>query len=269
MNLRNIILPNSQPPAFLTVIVLITIIFIFITDEFVDINKYCTLSPSSLWDLDLTRLLLYPLAHLSIPHLLFNCFALFTPLNAFEATHGTVYTFIMLNILSVVTGVIYCVVGHWLYPTVAIAGASGWCFTLFAYFSVRESTVKPTTTLFFANITIPTILDPVVTLVVIALLIPGSSFWGHLFGLLVGYLMGWKEIIFRMVVIPSWIITYFESKLKFFINLTPRFLKYYLNEDIQVNEDYVSIWENVVTLPITNNPNQPTFQGTGNVLGTA
>ncbi|EDO19370.1 hypothetical protein Kpol_1002p15 [Vanderwaltozyma polyspora DSM 70294] len=251
-NVKRIVSPNNKPPSAVTVCVLALLIVLYVVNLYVNINDNLGLRPSSLFDFELSRLSLYPLAHLSIIHLVFNVISLFPLLNLYESTHGTVMTAVTLNITAVAAGVMYCIVGSLLYPDVGVAGSSGWFFSLLGYYSFKEASVHPRTPIFKTHYTIPTQLSPLILIVVIFVLIPHSSFWGHFFGLLVGYFMGWRENWFVKLLPPSWIIVMIETKLDFLIRLIPGFVKYYKQQDVENNDQYISIYEGADLLPSHN-----------------
>lgn len=68
----------------------------------------------------------------------------------------------------------------------ATLGASGWVFSLMAYFSLKDYAIRQSIYI-SPRFQIPTWSTPVITLFVLSMLLPGASFLGHLFGLLCGY----------------------------------------------------------------------------------
>lgn len=209
------------------------------------------------------RISLYPLAHLSVIHLSLNAFSLFGPLTMFERTHGTVHTAIMLNLLAVSTAILYCLIGSLLFPNVDVAGSSGWCFSLFAYYSVKESVLRPSQRI-VSTYSFPTIYIPVVLLLLITIIVPGSSFWGHFLGMIMGYVLAFKESIFCKLAPPSSLVIKIETKLDRLINLIPLGVKYYREQEADRSLEYASIFHSEDVLPIHNNEN---FQGQGRALG--
>lgn len=237
---------------------------LFLANSLFNVNDHIMLNPWALKNLDLNRLSLYPLAHLSIVHILFNTLSLSVPLMIFERQHGTVHTAIILNLLAVITAVLYCLLGMVLFPQEDTAGSSGWCFSLFGYFSYMESKHHPSYNL-FSSYSLPTKYLPVLLLLFVTIMVPGSSFWGHALGLLVGYALAVKESWFEKLVPPRKIIIAIESKLDRLINLIPFGIKYYREQEVDRSEEYISIYSTDV-LPLTNNESVP-FQGQGRVLG--
>ncbi|EDO17369.1 hypothetical protein Kpol_1060p25 [Vanderwaltozyma polyspora DSM 70294] len=277
--IKGLLLPEGKPPATLTSLFVLVIFLIFMVNIVYPINLLLSLSPGSLFSLQCYRLLTYPLVHLSLAHLLFNSMAMMIPLNIFEMTHGTLYTLFTLMFSSLVCGLVYCLVGSVLFPNVAVGGASGLIFMLIAYFSWKESTVHPRYQLFSTQWSIPTQYSPLFLLLLISILLPGSSFWGHLLGLLLGYAMAWKETWFAKFMPPSWILIKLDQLLSTIIDSLPSWLKYYKEEEIQRQEEYSSIFDSIMeTLPLyndaettTNNNSGSTnnFVGEGRVLGSS
>lgn len=76
-----------------------------------------------------------------------------------------------------------------------------------------------------ASFMIPTWTKPFIVLVVTAIILPGSSFLGHLLGLGAGFLMAMGRLKF-MIEPPSKIVLWIESKLSFAIALLPAQIKY-------------------------------------------
>lgn len=255
-------LPGGHAPAALTSGLMVFLTAIYLLSFAFALRDDLSLAPESLFDLQLSRLSMYPLVHLSPLHLLFNVLALWGPLNLFEETHGTVYTGVFLNMSALFTGILYCLLGKLLYPGVFVAGASGWCFTLFAFYSFKESQIRPRTRILNTGYSIPTLYTPIILVVAIAVIIPGSSFWGHFFGLCVGYAIGYKESWFHKITPPGWIIAKIEKVLDGPIHLIPWGIMYYREKDIDRNKDYEPLMATDTPLPLHND--HP-----GTVLGTA
>lgn len=265
--LSDVALPNGQPPSALTTGLLAFLFLIFCLSKVFPITDAMSLSPKSIFNLG--RLSNYPLVHLSLMHLIFNSFSLIGPLNMFEAQHGTVYTGVVLNLSAVITGLLYCLWGRMFYPDTSIAGASGWCFTFFGFFSYKESAISPRYHIPHSNFAFPTVLFPMVVLILISIFIPGVSFWGHFFALLVGYFIGAREKAFRKIMPPSWIIEKIEEKAEPLIQLIPSWVRYYREKDMTERDSakYTSLFAAQDSLPLHNAPeSQPSG---GRVLGTA
>ncbi|KAK9235546.1 hypothetical protein V1525DRAFT_259784 [Lipomyces kononenkoae] len=156
------------------------------------------------------RLVTYPLVHQNFAHVFFNLVALVPVLSSFEEETGTIGTAGCLFLFSVVPGLAYVITALIFSSTAITLGASGWVFTLMAYFSLIDYAMRPTIYI-TPSIQIPTWSTPIITLVIIALLLPGSSFLGHLYGLLTGYGYGLGYLNFGKI--PQHLILNSESVL--------------------------------------------------------
>ncbi|AGO13009.1 AaceriAFL155Cp [[Ashbya] aceris (nom. inval.)] len=260
MDWKSMLPAGMHKPGALTAGLSIFLTLVYVLNWVFPINKSILLDPGALAKLQLTRLSLYPLAHLSFLHLLFNLVSLFVPLSLFEASHGTVFTGITLNLLAIVTGIIYCVVGMLLYPNVYVGGASGWCFSLCGYFAVQEAGVRPHYQL--SSLKIPTLYMPLVFLLVVSLIVPGTSFVGHLIGLGLGYLIGFRERWLQVLVPPSWLIVKIETWLDRWISMIPSVVKYHRESTVDRTAGYAPLYQES-ELPLHND----NFPGQGRVLG--
>lgn len=262
LDFQQVFMPNGKAPAALSMGLCAFMLILFFVNEFYNINEKFTMAPESLFSFDLGRISMYPLVHMSFAHIFFNTLGLFPLLCMFEANHGTIYTGVILNISAVICGVFYCILGKFFYPNVSVGGASGWCFTFFAYYAVKESAAshilnEANDQAPFLGIkhSLPTLLSPIFSLVAIAFLIPGSSFWGHFFGMLFGYLMGFKENWIEKITPPSWIISKIEKWLNFLIVLIRKIIivTYYKEDEVTRGGEYIS-YANIedVDLPLHN-----------------
>ncbi|AET37893.1 putative rhomboid protease RBD2 Ecym_2141 [Eremothecium cymbalariae DBVPG len=261
MNWKSLIPFNHSKPGALSSGLCIFLTLLYILNWVFPINNGILLSTASLKKIQLNRLTLYPLAHLSLAHLVFNCMSLFPQLTIFEAVHGTFYTAIVLNMLALFTAVFYCLLGMLFFPNSQVGGASGWCFSLLGYYSAKESELRPYYQV-TANHKIPTILFPLILVVLLSLLLPQSSFWGHIIGLCLGYLMAIKEPWLQYITPPSWAITKIETWMDKWISLIPSFVVYYRENNASRNHGYISIYQDD-QLPLYND----NFQGQGRVVG--
>ncbi|KAK7202692.1 hypothetical protein BZA70DRAFT_313154 [Myxozyma melibiosi] len=174
---------------YLTTLIAGTLIALRITGLFFSgVNGFLALNPSAVLHGGFHRLLTYPLVHQNFMHLLFNFFALIPVLSVFEEETGTVGTAGCLALFSVAPGVAYVFISLFTGSTTTL-GASGWVFSLMAYFALKDAAIRST---IYINprFQIPTWSTPLLTLLVIAILLPASSFLGHLLGLAVGYAYG-------------------------------------------------------------------------------
>lgn len=252
---------NGIKPSALSVGLCIFMTILYLLNMWIPINNAILLHPSALKEFQLARISFYPLAHLSTMHLVFNCISIFTPLSLFEASHGTIYTGMILNLLAITTGVIYCLIGMFMYPNTGAGGASGWIFSLLAYFAVKESSIHSHYQV-YGNYKIPTLFTPLFLLLLTSVFIPGSSFWGHFFGLGLGYLMAFYEEWLYFIMLPSRIIIKIETLLDKPISMIPSFVRYYRESDVDRFIEYRSIYQEDV-LPLHND----TSRGEGRVLG--
>ncbi|SCU93011.1 LANO_0E02784g1_1 [Lachancea nothofagi CBS 11611] len=265
MSLPKLKLPDGKPPAALSTGLMIFMFLLYVINSVVNINDHIGLEPEALFRLDLNRISLYPLGHLSFVHLLMNAVSLYGPLTVFERSHGTVHTGVILNLLAVFTAIPYCLLGYVFFRDTMVIGSSGWCFSLFAYFSFKESTIRPQQHL-FGNYSIPTRYVPVLILVLVTIFFPGSSFWGHVIGLCLGYVLASKEVYAGKLAPPSSWIQKLESKLDRAIALIPLGVTYYKEADANREESYSPLLGEESVLPLHSGP-AANFQGEGRPLG--
>lgn len=126
---------------------------------------------------------------------------------------------------------------------------------------------------------IPTWTKPFIILVVTAVILPGSSFLGHLLGLCAGFLMAMGHLKF-MIEPPSKVVLWIESKLAFLIALIPPQIRYIKEIDaIEIRKNSaiapgatgasasgLPLHEIVSPIPVSAVPSSP-FSGPGKVLG--
>lgn len=267
MNWKSLFKPEGKPFSALTAGLAVFLTLLFLLSQSVSLVDKMELSPDHMFNPG--HLSNYPLIHLSWAHLIFNLLSLMVPLNLFESQHGTVHTGVVLNLVAVFTGLLYCIVGKLLYPHASVVGASGWCFTLFGYFSWKASLAIPRKQFMKTQYHFPTVLSPLLILAIITAIFPDASFWGHLAGLAIGYLIAWKEKLFSKLVPPSWLIIKIEDKLDAGISRIPGFVKYYKETEMEEvdRSDFSWMFEPNVTLPLHND--SPQQSGAGRVLGTA
>lgn len=96
------------------------------------------------------------------------------------------------------------------------------------YWALKEASSHPTTQL-APNVIVPTWLLPIIYLVVIAVIIPGSSFIGHLLGLVVGWLfaLGYLDPLIEP---SSKVVLWIEKKISKAIDLIPSIVTFYREE---------------------------------------
>ncbi|ANB14033.1 Rbd2p [Sugiyamaella lignohabitans] len=174
----------------------------------------------------------------------------------------------MIQVLAVVPGVVYCILGLLFFPNAAVAGASGWVFSFLGYFAYQDYRRTPLFNL-SATHAIPTWSTPLVPLVMLAIFLPGSSFLGHLLGLLAGWAMalGYLDpLIEPSTKVVEWI----EVKLARAIALIPS--QFHFIGEVSARESRALARSD--PLPTTETPVAATagagtqsFSGPGHVLG--
>lgn len=173
-----------------------------------------SLDPLAPFRLDLNKLSFYLLYHQNLIHWLINNFCLVPLLSTFERTHGTVHTGITLNLLAMATALQYCFVGLIFYRHTHVIGLSGIVFLFASYFAVKEHEFHPVlyrTTINNTEYKLLTKYSPFVSLILCAIIFPGSSFFGHLFGITSGYLLAYNKL--QIIYPPLSIILKIEDKL--------------------------------------------------------
>lgn len=243
-------------------------LLLFLIDISTDfkLSHILALYPSAPLKFDLNALSFYPFLHKNIIHWVLNITSLGYLLNNFEKNHGTIYTGITLNLLTVIAGLQYCLLGSFLFQNTHVMGLSGLVFSFMTFYAVKESEFKPILYQFKVNTTeiiIPTKYSPFIWLFVIALIIPGSSFFGHLTGITTGYLLVYKKINFLYP--SSKIILFIEKKVAFLIVFLKKIVNFVTEED-GVNLRTVNYVPFLSTdLEINTESN---FRGQGHVVGT-
>lgn len=199
-------------------------------------SKALILYPDSPLELNLNAISLYIFPHVNWIHLLLNLISLFPLLSAFEKVNGTIRTGITLNLLAVITALLYCIPGLLLYPQDGVAGLLGLVFSFLTYFCQKEYTTMPSIFLFKIaeyEVSVPTQYFPFVNLFLIALILPSSSFFGHLAGIGAGYLLvfNYIDILFP----PLTVLLYIESKLSIGISKLKLLVDFVSEEDAVVS----------------------------------
>lgn len=224
------------------------------------------LDPWALVHLNLGKLTNYPLAHLSMLHLLLNIICLYGPLARFEQVHGTVYTGITLNILALVTAIPYCIFGMVLYPLLVAVGASAWIFSLIAWSAHQSHLVQPVIRI-NSNFSFPVLYYPFVFLVIVTLLSSNLSFWGHLFGIVAGYLYSYGYLDLLIVPPTKKVVPFIEAKLDFLIQKIP--LQFRFIRETSIVESRNAFYRKPmlpINVPRTPAPESSGFQGKGHTL---
>lgn len=170
------------------------------------------------------RLNTYPLLHLNFAHFILNIIALLPLLERFESEHGTLVTLALFSgPFATLPGALYILIEKYLWRhDTAVAGASVWGFLLLASEAIKMWRAHPCFDI--AGIKISTWTYPCFVCLVISVLVPDSSFTGHVCALIIGYLWGLGYIKF---LVPSErILRWVEGKL----NLLGR-LPHYVSVD--------------------------------------
>lgn len=232
-----------------------------------------SLYPGAIFHLELNRLSFYLLYHKDIIHWTLNVVGLFTPLSIFEKQHGTVYTGITLNLLTVTAGVQFSLISALLGSSTHVIGLSGVVFLFLSYFAYKEHQYKPilyTYQFQGRTVNIPTLYSPFIVLAICAIILPSSSILGHLAGVSSGYLLALDYL--KILYPPLWILQSIELKLAPAISLLDGIVTYYKEVD-SVNTRNVSYTPLFFTDPesevVSAQTSATPFTGEGNVLGTA
>ncbi|KAL1306029.1 hypothetical protein AAFC00_004157 [Neodothiora populina] len=228
-------------------------------------TAWASLIPNEIGIATLYRLNTFPLIHLGFFHMIINVLALTPLLERFEAENGSLVTLLLYTgPFGLIPGLIYTVIERFIFRgNTSIAGASIWVFLLLSVEAVKTYKTNP----FFAlgPYNIPTWTTPLIANVVVAVLVPNTSFIGHLCGCVVGYLWGFGYI--RFLAPPEKILRFIEGKL----NLLGR-IPHYVSVDQKTFGRYgvlPSTSTSPRTAPILANPvgPTPTYVATSQRLG--
>ncbi|EGW30077.1 rhomboid protein 2 [Spathaspora passalidarum NRRL Y-27907] len=259
----------NQTPALTAGLILFTcILFLLNVYDVMDKSPFI-LYPNSPLELNLNAISLYLLFHTNFGHWFINVLGIATPLAMYEATHGTIYTGITLNLLAVITALQYCLVGQILYPHTGVIGLSGIIFSLLSYTSYKEHQNRPVIHTYRVSsyeIKIYTLAVPFIFLVFMTILMPGSSFFGHLAGVFAGFLLGMGYL--KKLFPPSTAIIWIENKVEPVIKLINKLVTFVKEEDA-INKrsvTYVSMFSSdLETGSVNTRP--PTYSAETRVLG--
>ncbi|PWY88446.1 Gaa1-domain-containing protein [Aspergillus heteromorphus CBS 117.55] len=164
------------------------------------------------------RLNTYPFIHLGFFHAFLNVLALTPLLERFEAEHGTLTAVA----LFIGPGAYILIEKFVLHRNTAVTGASIWVFLLLGSEAIRTFKSNPYFSL--GPYKIPTWTSPLFACALVSILVPNTSFLGHLCAILVGYLLGLGAL--KFFVPPEKILRWIEGKL----NLLGR-LPHYVSVD--------------------------------------
>ncbi|KAI4731717.1 hypothetical protein E4T49_00754 [Aureobasidium sp. EXF-10728] len=170
------------------------------------------------------RLNTFPLLHVGFVHMILNMFALAPLLERFEAENGSLPTLLLFTgPFGLLPGGSYTLIERFIFRSnTAVQGASVWVFLLLASESIKTYKQNPNFALGPYNI--PTWTAPLILNLFVAVLVPNTSFLGHLCGLAVGYLWGLGYV--KFLVPNEKILRWIEGKL----NLLGR-LPHYVSVD--------------------------------------
>ncbi|RAL03794.1 Gaa1-domain-containing protein [Aspergillus ibericus CBS 121593] len=170
------------------------------------------------------RLNTYPFIHLGFFHAFLNVLALTPLLERFEAEHGTLTAVaLFIGPLSTLPAGLYILVEKFLlHRNTAVVGSSVWVFLLLGSEAIRTFKSNPYFSL--GTTKIPTWTSPLFACALVSILVPNTSFLGHLCAILVGYLLGLGFL--KIFVPPEKVLRWIEGKL----NLLGR-LPHYVSVD--------------------------------------
>lgn len=248
------------PPAITSGLSVFMVVIFLITSVAPSVATSLELKSSALTSLQLNRLSFYPLIHINLLHLFFNIWALAPLLAMFETMHGTVRTGIVLNVLAVVPGVAYSILGMIMFPETTVAGSSGWVFSFLGYFAYNDYKRVPTWHI-ANNMNLPTWSTPLILLAITTILVPGSSFIGHLLGLGAGYAMAMGYLDF-MIEPSTKVVEFIESKLGRVISMIPPMFKYY--REVAARETRAAFRDSNI-LPVSEQ-SEAAFPGQGHTM---
>ncbi|KAI1147486.1 Gaa1-like protein [Nemania diffusa] len=189
-----------------------------------DIRQWGALIPNELNITTMYRVNAFPLIHQNLLHAIFNILALAPLLERFETEFGTLTSLaLFFGPLTTIPAIVYVLLERFvLGGNVAVMGASLWVFLLLGMEGVR--TYKTNPYLVIGTHHVPTWTTPLIMVLVVEALIPGTSFLGHLCGVGTGYLFGLGYL--KFLAPPEWILREIETRL----NLLGR-LPHYVSVD--------------------------------------
>jgi membrane associated rhomboid family serine protease len=199
-------------PLFTRAIVLIIIAFWIAGLQSVwDVQYWGALIPDQINFATAYRISTFPLIHLNVIHTILNILALTPLMERFENEYGTLTTLsLFFGPLTTIPSIMYLFIQLViLRSNTAVLGASMWVFLLLGMESIR--TYKTNPYLVIATYQIPTWTTPLLMVLCVAALVPGTSLLGHLCGLSVGYVCGLGYI--KYLAPPEWALRWIESRL--------------------------------------------------------
>ncbi|TDZ35113.1 Rhomboid protein 2 [Colletotrichum spinosum] len=176
-----------------------------------DVKQWGALIPDQLTFTSSYRMNTFPFVHVNLIHVVLNLVALTPLLERFEAEFGTLTSIaLFIGPLSTIPAVLYALIERFLFKgNVAVMGSSIWVFLLLGVEAIRTYKTNPYLTI--ATHSIPTWTTPLILILVVTALVPGTSLLGHLCGVLVGYLFGLGYLKFLSP--PEKALRWIETKL--------------------------------------------------------
>ncbi|KAL2751935.1 hypothetical protein ACRALDRAFT_1066384 [Sodiomyces alcalophilus JCM 7366] len=212
-------------PLFSRIVVLVIILAWLVgLQKAWDVRKWGALDPTEISIASGYRINTFPFIHVNFIHAVLNLVALTPLLERFETEFGTLTSLaLFMGPLTTIPAVLYIVLEVFvLRGNTAVMGASVWVFLLLGVEAIRTFKSNPYLTI--ATWQIPTWTMPLIMVVAVSALVPGTSFLGHLCSVCVGYLFGLGYL--RFLAPPEKILRWIESKL----NLLGR-LPHYVSVD--------------------------------------
>ncbi|KAL5323432.1 hypothetical protein ACEPPN_007968 [Leptodophora sp. 'Broadleaf-Isolate-01'] len=169
------------------IILVIVLLWIAGMQSVWDVQKWGSLIPEEIGLSSMYRTNTFPLVHAGFFHAFMNILALTPLLERFEAEHGTLTTLaLFMGPLSTIPALLYTFIERGLFHmNTTILGASIWVFTLIAMEAVK--TYKSNPYFMLGTTQIPTWITPFVMVLFVSVLVPNTSFLGHVCGLAFGY----------------------------------------------------------------------------------
>ncbi|KAI8057816.1 hypothetical protein BDF22DRAFT_662482 [Syncephalis plumigaleata] len=137
--------------------------------------------PSRILEWQVYRLVTFPWIHLGLGHLLLNLLAAVPLVSLLESAVGTLQTaYLLMVIFSILPGLGYVALSM---GDNALSNTNRLGICLIVWEAKRYGSRS-----FFGLFTVPSQLFPIFMLLVVTILLPNASFWGHFTGMLAGYL---------------------------------------------------------------------------------
>ncbi|KAH7322974.1 rhomboid family protein [Stachybotrys elegans] len=199
-------------PLFTRAIVLVIVFFWALSLQSVwDVRYWGALIPDQISFTSAYRLSTYPLIHQNVIHAILNILALTPLMERFESEYGTLTTLaLFFGPLTTVPSFLYLFIeAVILRGNTPVLGASLWVFVLLGMESIRTYRSNPY--LVIGTYHIPTWTTPLLMVLGVAALIPGTSLLGHLCAVGFGYFCGLGYL--KYLAPPEWALRWIESRL--------------------------------------------------------